>query len=482
MDQHTYDEPKEKCGIFGIFAPEMDVSRVSFFAMVALQHRGQESCGIATCEAASGLMHRFVGMGLVNQVFNENNLNQLIGDKAIGHTRYSTAGSSVIENAQPITIQTLRGPVSIAQNGNLVQAKALRRELLQQGVGMFKDSDVEIITQMLAGNSKSSNPEWLERLTSFMEKADGAYSLIVMTSDAIYGLKDYLGMRPLCIGSLEVTTQTGEKKTRYMLASESCAFTTVGGTYMREVLPGEIVRIDANGLTSHRGRKQADNPAFCIFEYVYFARPDSQLEGQLIHSVRQRLGEQLAIESPPPKDADCVIGVPDSSLPMAMGYARQTKLNYTEGFIKNRYIYRTFIQPTNQLRKLGVTMKFCPLPQNLKGKKVVLVDDSIVRGTTIKTLVEIIRNAGATEVHVRISSPPVKHPCFMGIDMATHEQLIGHNKTPEQIRQHLGADSLCYLSHDGMVEAVKKGRQDAGFGGYCSACFSGNYPLDVNDW
>jgi amidophosphoribosyltransferase len=475
------DGPKEACGVFGIYAPELDVSRITFFAMVALQHRGQESCGIATCEE-SGQMHRHTGMGLVNQAFVEENLKPLVGNKAIGHTRYSTAGSSTLENAQPVIVQTLRGAVAIAQNGNLVHANRLRQQLLAKGVGMFKDSDVEIITQMMAANWKGENPNWIERLSAFMEKADGAYSLAVMTSDAIYGLRDYLGMRPLCIGTIDVTAADGSKKKRYMIASESCAINTVGGTYLREVMAGEIVRIDENGLASFEGRKPAAAPAFCIFEYVYFARPDTIFEGQLIHSVRQRFGEQLAVESPPPAGADCVIGVPDSSLPMAIGYAKQAKLEYTEGFIKNRYIYRTFIQPTKALRKQGVALKFNPLSQNINGKNVVLVDDSIVRGTTLQSLVELIRSAGAKEVHVRISSPPVKHPCYMGIDMATPEQLIGHNKTVDEIRDFIKADSLAYLSHDGMVTAVRQGLKEAGSGNYCSACFTGNYPLDINDW
>jgi len=379
----------------------------------------------------------------------------LVGKMALGHTRYSTAGRSSIENAQPMVIQTLKGQIAVAQNGNLTTAKSLKQILMQKGVGMFRTSDVEIITQMLAANPTGSDSDtWESRIASFMKQADGAYSLAIMTSDAVFGARDFLGMRPLCIGRIKVS----DTVTRYVIASETCAISTIGGEYIREVQPGEIVRLDESGLHSFVGRPPAPERAFCVFEYVYFARPDSLLEDQLVHQVRQRLGMQLALESPPPAPLDDlrIIGVPDSSLPAAIGYAAQCGVPYSEGLVKNRYIHRTFIQPSDYLRRLGVTLKFNPLAQNIKGKRLVLVDDSIVRGNTIKALVALLRGAGAVEVHVRISSPPVRHPCFMGIDMATYEQLTSHNLTPDQVCVQIGADSLRFLSHEGMMKVVSE--------------------------
>eukprot|EP01133_Synstelium_polycarpum_P012375 gene12375-14518_t len=466
QQSESSDEPKEKCGVFGIYAPDLDVSRIAFFALVALQHRGQESCGIATYDQHHSV-HIETGMGLVNQVFTEANLKPLKGHMAIGHTRYSTAGKSTINNAQPVIVQTLHGQVGIVQNGNLTTAHSLRKELLQQGVGFFKDSDVEIITQLLAANppgvtDTASKPNWEARISYFMSKAEGAYSLCLMTPNALYGVRDYLGLRPLCIGVIDVPNAADPTTTtpRYVMASESCAINTIGGRYLREVRPGEIVKIDANGIDSFIGRTPATNPALCVFEYVYFARPDSLLEGQLIHSVRQRMGEQLAREAPPTTSGDIetiVIGVPDSSLPAAIGYAKQAGLPYSEGLTKNRYIHRTFIQPSDHLRQQGIKLKFNPLTENIKGRRIVLIDDSIVRGNTIKALIKLIRNAGAVEIHVRISSPPVMHPCYMGIDMATHEQLIGHNRSQKDICDYIGANSLEYLSYEGMMNAVDIG-------------------------
>lgn len=479
------DEPREKCGVFGVYAPELDVSRLAFFGLVALQHRGQESCGIATCDER-GNIHTENGMGLVSQVYNETNLKHLVGTMALGHTRYSTAGRSTIENSQPMVVQTLKGQIAVAQNGNLTTAKSLKQILLQKGIGMFRTSDVEVIIQMLSANpSSTDNDTWEARISAFMQQADGAYSLAIMTPDAIFGARDFLGMRPLSIGKIVVS----DTITRYVLASETCAINTIGGQFLREVRPGEIVKIDNNGLHSFVGRVPSPSSAFCVFEYVYFARPDSVLEGQLVHQVRQKLGTQLAIEAPPPsaplspqnKDAEiCVIGVPDSSLPAAIGYAKKCGIPYSEGLVKNRYIHRTFIQPSDYLRKLGVSLKFNPLTENITGKRVVLIDDSIVRGNTIKALVSMLRGAGAVEVHVRISSPPVRHPCFMGIDMATYEQLTSHNLTNDEVQKLIGADSLEYITHEGMMKVVKESAKDNH--GHCSACFNGKYPLKIDDW
>jgi len=404
---------------------------------------------------------------------------------ALGHTRYSTAGRSTLENCQPVVVQTLKGQIAVAQNGNLTTAKSLKQILLQKGIGMFRTSDVEIITQMLSANPLTDSDTWEARISAFMQQADGAYSLAIMTPDAVFGARDFLGMRPLSIGKIVVS----DTVTRYVIASETCAINTIGGQFLREVLPGEIVRIDEKGLHSFVGRKPAENSAFCVFEYVYFARPDSILQGQLVHQVRQKLGTQLAIEAPPPtapvtkagEGAElCVIGVPDSSLPAAIGYAKHCGIPYSEGLTKNRYIHRTFIQPSDYLRKLGVSLKFNPLAENVTGKRVVLIDDSIVRGNTIKALVSMLRGAGAVEVHVRISSPPVRHPCFMGIDMATYEQLTSHNLTNEQVLKLIGADSLMYITHEGMMKVVAESAKNST--GHCSACFTGKYPLKIDDW
>ena len=469
------DGPRDECGIFGIYAPGRDVARMTFFGLYALQHRGQEGAGIATSDGRGAYLHK--GTGLVTQVFDEAHLQPLAGHLAIGHTRYSTTGSSHARNVQPYLVETIYGPLGLAHNGNLTNAATLRRALLERGVGLSSTTDSEVIVQILAapagvwnGTHADGAPSdnWIERIRALMQAADGAYSIALLTRDAIYAVRDPHGLRPLCLGRLP---DGGE-----VVASESCALLTIGATYLREVAPGEIVRLDASGLTSFKGHEPR-KPALCIFEYVYLARPDSLLDGQIVHTVRQRLGSRLAEEAP--ADADIVVSVPDSAIPAAIGFSRVSGLPYTEGLIKNRYIGRTFIEPDNQLRKVGINLKFNPLNSNLRGARVVLVDDSIVRGNTIGPLIQLVRDAGATEVHVRVSSPPVRHPCFMGIDMATYGQLIAHRMDVDHIRERIGADSLAYLSHDGMVAAVQEGLRAAG---HCTACFSGRYPVDVPDW
>jgi amidophosphoribosyltransferase len=470
------DRPHEECGIFGIYAPGREVARLSFFALYALQHRGQESAGIATSDGRTAYLHK--DMGLVSQVFNEENLRPLRGHLAIGHNRYSTTGSSHMRNCSPYLIECAYGPLGVAHNGNLTNTAYLRQTLLQRGVGLSSTTDSEVITHMLAAPAEvwqgreTSNGDldlWQNRIRAIMMAAEGAYSLTILTHDAVYGVRDPLGLRPLCIGRL------GEDG--YVLASESCALQTIGAEYLREVEPGEIVRLDANGITSIQGRAP-ERRALCIFEYVYFARPDSQMEGQVVHSVRQRLGRQLAVEAP--VDADIVVGVPDSATPAAIGYALESGIPYTEGLTKNRYIGRTFIQPDSQLRRDSVRLKYNPLTSNLEGKRVVLVDDSIVRGTTSGPLVRLIREGGASEVHVRVSSPPVKHPCFMGVDMATYKQLIAHRMNIAEICEEIGADSLDYLSLPGMVRAVEAEMPQKNV--HCTACFSGQYPITIPHW
>ncbi|RIK38749.1 MAG: amidophosphoribosyltransferase [Chloroflexi bacterium] len=446
----------EECGVFGLYAPDRDVARLSFFGLYALQHRGQEGAGIVTCDGRVAHIHK--GMGLVSQVFNEDNLRHLQGHLAIGHTRYSTTGSPKLRNTQPYLVETLDGPLALAHNGNLINAPQLRRELLERGVGLQTSTDSEVILHLLAG---AGGGDWGTRIRIMMAKAEGAYSLVILTRDAVYGVRDPWGLRPLVLGAL----QGG-----HVLASESCAFATIGADMVQEVAPGEIVKIDANGYEVIQGAPQ-QKLSFCTFEQIYFARPDSMLDGRLVHEVRQKLGRQLAREAP--VKADIVVPVPDSGTPHAIGYAQKSKIPYSEGLIKSRYIGRTFIQPSDELRKIGVAMKFNPLPENLKGKRVVLVDDSIVRGNTSGPLVQMLRNAGAKEIHVRVACPPIKWPCFMGVDMASQAELIAAEKSVEEIREHIGADSLAFLSIAGMMKALKAS------GGYCNACFTGDYPFST---
>jgi amidophosphoribosyltransferase len=476
-DFHADDRPHDECGIFGAVVPGREAARLAFFALYALQHRGQESAGIATSDGVTASIHK--DMGLVSQVFNEANLRPLKGHIAIGHNRYSTTGSSHIRNASPYMIESAYGPLGVAHNGNLTNTAALRQMLLSRGAGLSSTTDSEVITMMLAAPAEVWNGAdtadaddgldlWGQRIRAFMMMAEGAYSLAVLTRDAVYGVRDPQGLRPLCIGALDGG---------YVIASETCALQTIGATFVREVRPGEIVKLSNNGLTSIQGR-QSQRRALCSFEYVYFARPDSQMEGQTIHGVRQKLGRQLAIEAP--ADADVVVGVPDSATPAAIGYSLYSGIPYTEGLTKNRYIGRTFIQPDQQLRRDLVKLKYNPLYSNLKGKRVVLVDDSIVRGTTSAPLVALIREGGATEVHLRVSSPPVRHPCFMGVDMATYSQLIAHKYDTETIRRQIGADSLAFLSLEGMLSAIGDGIEQPT--GHCHACFSGQYPITIPAW
>ncbi len=453
------DKPGHECGIFGIVAPEMDVARLTFFGLYALQHRGQESAGIAVTDGRRIRLHK--EMGLVAQVFNEDKLRPLYGNMAIGHTRYSTTGSSRIENAQPFVVESALGALAVGHNGNLTNAPALRQELLTRGVGLTSSSDSEVITQMLAGGEGST---WEEKLQVFMVRAQGAYCLTVLTNDAIYALRDPWGLHPLCLGQIE--------EQGWVVASESCALSTIGARLHREIEPGEILRIDMDGPRTI-ARMPASNPSACLFEYIYFARPDSTLQSRSLHAARVAQGRELAHEAP--IDADMVIPVPDSAIPAAIGFAQESGIPYSEGLIKNRYIGRTFIQPNDQLRKVGIALKFNPLQDNLDDKRVVLVDDSIVRGNTSAAIVRLLREAGAREIHVRVSSPPIRHPCFLGVDMATYPELIAHRMSTDEIRRHLGADSLAYLSLDGLIKATGHTHRN-----FCTGCFTGKYPVDVH--
>lgn len=450
------DELHEECGVFGVYSPKPDAARLAYFSIYALQHRGQEGAGIVSCDGHTAHIHK--GMGLVSQVFNEENLSHLLGHLAIGHTRYSTTGSVKLRNTQPYILETLSGPLAIGHNGNLINAPQLRRELLEDGVGLSTSTDSEVIIHLLA---RFRGADWFERISQLMASAEGAYTLTILTQDAVYGVRDPWGLRPLVLGEFEGG---------YALASESCAFSAIGGHTIYEVQPGEIVRLDKDGYKIVQGA-EPQKLAFCTFEQIYFARPDSVLDGKQVHTVRQALGRQLAREAP--ADADIVVPVPDSGTPHAIGYAQQSGIDYSEGLIKNRYIGRTFIQPTDELRKVGVAMKFNPLPDNLAGKRVVLVDDSIVRGNTSGPLVQLLRNAGASEVHLRVACPPIRFPCFMGVDMASQSELIAAHKSLDEICEHIGADSLAYLTIDGLMTALKAE------GGYCNACFTGDYPFST---
>jgi len=453
------DAPREECGVIGIFAPSEDVARMAFFGLFALQHRGQEAAGIAVSDGRSMRLHKDIG--LVSQVFRPESLAPLRGDYAIGHTRYSTTGSSVLRNAQPFMIETRFGPVAVAHNGNLTNSAELRQDLLRRGVGLQSSSDTEVITLMLAGAEGST---WMERIHGLMHQWQGAYSLVILTLNGVFAVRDPWGFRPLSVGILP--------SGGHVCASETGALRTLGCQAIREVKPGEIISLSNNALTVKQALPPAQPTALCTFEHIYFSRPDSFWDGRSVHEVRQKLGRELARENG--VAADVVIPVPDSSIPAAIGYAMESGIPYNDGFIKNRYIGRTFIEPTDSLRRQGVALKFNVINENVLGKRVVMIDDSIVRGNTTGPLVRLLREAGAREVHVRITCPPISHPCFMGVDMGTYEELIAHRMSVPEICEWVGADSLHFLSLEGMMHAV--GRSE----GYCNACFTGRYPLDVH--
>ncbi len=447
----------ESCGVVGIYASDENVARLTFFALFALQHRGQESSGIATADGKKLRVH--ARMGLVSQVFNEESLSQLTGHIAIGHNRYSTKGSSRICNAQPIVVSNGSDTIAIAHNGNILNAETLQQELTGQGYTFNTSTDTEVI-----GNVILSAPGngWIEKIKYAMRRIKGAYSLTLMTNDRLFGVRDFMGVRPLCLG-----TVNGHG---WVLASETCALDHIGANFVREIEPGEIVEISDNGVESYK--QETDKKALCIFEYIYFARPDSVINGRLLYSTRLAMGKRLAEEHP--VKADLVIGVPDSATAAAVGYSLESGISLTEGLIKNRYVGRTFIEPDQRIRDLGVQLKFNPLPQIIANKDVVLIDDSIVRGTTTPKVIKLLRKAGAKKVHMRICAPPIAYPCFFGVDMATRWELIAAQKSIPEIRDFIGADSLGYLSVDGLVKAVGLPKDI-----FCLACFTGDYPVPV---
>jgi amidophosphoribosyltransferase len=452
------DAPHHECGLIGISAPGEEVARLAFFGLYAQQHRGQEGAGIAVADGITAAL--FKDVGLVSQVFDSESLGHLAGDHAIGHVRYSTTGSSTARNCQPFLVETQNGPLAIAHNGNLINAGDLRTELLQRGYPLAASSDSEIFLVMLAG---AHGATWEERLERTMTAWKGAYSLVILVEDRVIAVRDPWGFRPLSVGRLPGGN--------WAVASETCALRTLGCSEIQEVGAGEIVTLKGNEMTGRKPLFSVPKEARCTFEFVYFSRPDSTWDDRSVHIVRQRLGEELAREAPAP--ADIVVAVPDSSTPAGIGYSRESGIPFNDGLIKNRYIGRTFIEPTARLRQQGVAMKFNALPENLRGKHVVMIDDSIVRGTTMGPLVQLLRDAGAASVHVRITCPPIVHPCHMGVDMGTYDELISAQLDVDKLQALIKADSLAFLSLDGMMRAI--GRTE----GYCNACFTGDYPIEL---
>jgi amidophosphoribosyltransferase len=454
-----FERPEEECGIFGIFN-HPEASNLTYLGLYALQHRGQEACGIVSSDGRN--LHAHKSMGLVADVFGDQNIfSRLPGSAAIGHVRYSTAGSSVIKNTQPIMVEYSRGAIAVAHNGNIVNAQLIRSELEAYGSIFQTSMDTEIIVHLLA---TERNDSLVERITSALGRVEGAYCLLFLTESRMIAVRDPYGFRPLCLGKLGNS---------YVVASESCALDLIEAEFVREIEPGEMIVIDKNGMTSCMPWKKV-TPQPCIFEFVYFARPDSFIFGKNVYMVRKEMGRQLAREHG--VEADLVIAVPDSGVPAAMGYAEEAGLPFELGLIRNHYVGRTFIEPQQSIRHFGVKIKLNPVREILKGKRVIVIDDSIVRGTTSRKIVKMVRNAGATEVHMRISSPPTSYPCYYGIDTPNRKELISASHSIDEIRKYITADTLGYLSHAGLNLSV--GTENSS---HCSACFSGDYPIRFQD-
>ncbi|MCP9828323.1 amidophosphoribosyltransferase [Synechococcus sp. L2F] len=460
------DRMEEACGVFAVYATGQPVANLTYFGLYALQHRGQESAGIAVFNGAKIRLHK--DMGLVSQVFDQDVLERMPGDLAIGHNRYSTTGSSRVCNAQPVVLMTRLGPFGLAHNGNLVNANELR-EALDHLAGEFTSTtDSELIAFALQ-EAVDGGLGWSAAIRQAAGRCRGAFSLAIGTPDGLFALRDGYGVRPLVFGHM------GDKhQGQWVLSSETCGLDIIGASYDGDVGPGELIHFRAGEPVPERVRWIKEPAKLCVFEMIYFARPDSRFFGESLYSYRHRIGEMLARESA--VEADIVIGVPDSGIPAAIGFSKGSGIPFADGLIKNRYVGRTFIQPTQAMREAGIRVKLNPLPDVLSGKRVIVIDDSIVRGTTSRKLVMALRDAGATEVHMRISSPPVTHPCFYGIDTDNQEQLIAARLTLEEITAHLGVDSLAYLSQEGMLEAAHDHSSH-----FCTACFDGNYPIPMDD-
>jgi len=453
-------ELREACGVVGIYAEGEDVARLAFFGLYALQHRGQESAGIAVADGSR--VDVYTEMGMVPQVFDEKTLAALRGKIAVGHTRYSTTGSSLLCNAQPFVVRNSKGTIALGHNGNLVNYQQLDAEVRAAGIVPQSTTDSELIAHLIAQEwERCDSVE--QAVLAVIPRLRGAYSICMLTEDRLIAFRDPWGVRPLCIGSLN-----GHD---YAVASETCALNVVGASYLREIEPGEVVVFQGGEPESYRASVDP-KPSMCVFEFVYLARPDSQIYGRTLHMARRRMGQQLAAEHP--VDADVVIPVPDTGWPAAIGFAEASRIPFGEGLIKNRYIPRTFIQPEQRLRELGVRMKLTPLRETLAGQRVVVVEDSIVRGTTTRHILRMIREAGAAEVHMRISSPPYAYPCFYGIDTPDRRDLLGARFSVEEMRQFLGADTLGFLSIEGLLKAINVPQEK-----FCKACFTGRYRIPV---
>ncbi|KAA3612385.1 MAG: amidophosphoribosyltransferase [Calditrichaeota bacterium] len=449
------DKPRSNCGVVGIYGSD-EAARLVYLSLYSLQHRGQESAGISSFDGKKFYHH--AGMGLVADVFNDDEtFTKLRGSMAIGHNRYSTTGPTRIINAQPLLAKSKYGMISISHNGNLVNARRVRKNLENEGAIFQTTSDTEVILHLLA---RTQADNMVDRLREVFTILKGAYSLTILTEDAVYGLRDPKGFRPLCIGKKDKTL---------ILASETCAIDLLGGTYVREVEAGEIVVLDKKGISSHILGAPQERTA-CIFEHVYFSRPDSKVFDENVDRARRKLGKNLALEKP--CEADIVISVPDSSNTAAVGYSRRSEIKFELGLIRNHYIGRTFIQPGQEMRDFKVRVKFNVVKGVIDGRRVVVVEDSIVRGTTLRQLTRMLKNAGAKEVHIRVTSPPITSPCYYGMDFPTREELIANEMSTEKICEYLGADSLEYLSTEGLLNSVPHDK-----GGYCTACFTGDYPI-----
>ncbi|MBP1995788.1 amidophosphoribosyltransferase [Paenibacillus eucommiae] len=457
-----FDKLNEECGVFGVFG-HPDAASLSYYGLHALQHRGQESAGICTADKDNFNYHR--GMGLAKEVFTNEMLAPLVGSNSIAHVRYSTAGESKLANAQPLIFKYREGDLALATNGNIDNAAIIRRNLEKQGSIFQTTSDTEVLAHLIA---RSKHDDIVEAVKDALGQVVGAYAFLILTKDKLIAALDPNGLRPFVIGKL------GDA---YLFASETCAFDAVGGTYLRDMNPGELVVLDRDGFHEDRFA-EGGKRAVCAMEYIYFARPDSDIDTINVHSARKRMGKKLAMEAF--MDADLVTGVPDSSISAAIGFAEQTGIPYELGLIKNRYTGRTFIQPSQELREQGVKMKLSAVRKVVEGKRVIMIDDSIVRGTTSLRIVNLLREAGATEVHVRITSPPFMNPCYYGIDTPNRKELIAAQKTVEEIRVAINADTLHFLSQEGMVEAMGEGAQGEA-SGYCMACFDNKYPTEIVD-
>ena len=458
------DKPHEHCGVFGIFGHE-DAAAHTVLGLHALQHRGQEAAGIVTCDGTQFHTHRALGQ-VGEQFSTEAVIDILRGPSAVGHVRYSTTGETILRNVQPLFAELVFGGFAVGHNGNLTNASAVRRRLVERGCIFQSTMDTEIIIHLVATSAKKTV---IERLIDALKQCEGAYSLVAITGESVLGVRDPLGVRPLVLGTLDGA---------HVLASETCALDIIGATFVRDVEPGEMVVIDASGPHSLRPFAPAA-PRFCIFEYIYFSRPDSAVEGTSVYDARKRIGAELARESH--VDADIVIPVPDSGTPAAIGYAQQAGISFELGIIRNHYVGRTFIEPTERIRHLGVRLKHNANRALIRGKRVILVDDSIVRGTTSTKIVSMMREAGATEVHMRIASPPTTHSCFYGVDTPDRGQLLAANQDLEQMRTSIGIDSLAFISIDGLYRAMSGDARDAANPQYCDACFSGEYPIPLTD-